>query len=104
MNTRFPDLKMCHLPALAMLVDPRYKDACYIYIQKPEKMWALNLLTKEAEDTITHDERDENDDAASSASQCLEDTAGDSVWSAFANLNSNATPQWGPTVADEAAD
>lgn len=32
-------------------------------------MWTVNLLTKAAEDTMTHAERDENDDAASSASQ-----------------------------------
>lgn len=54
-------------PSPGNAVDPRYKDACYI--QKPEKMWTVNLLTKAAEDTMTHAERDENDDAASSASQ-----------------------------------
>ncbi|KAG0426906.1 hypothetical protein HPB47_025999 [Ixodes persulcatus] len=34
-GARFPDLKMSRLPALAMLVDPRFKDICYI--EKSEK-------------------------------------------------------------------
>lgn len=29
-GARFPDFKMSRLPALAMLVDPRFKDICYI--------------------------------------------------------------------------
>lgn len=46
-KTRFPDIKMSRLPALAMLIDPRYKDSCYT--EKSEKQWASKLLATAAE-------------------------------------------------------
>ncbi|KAG0423821.1 hypothetical protein HPB47_000431 [Ixodes persulcatus] len=102
MNTQFPDLKNVPPPSPGNAGGSKIQDACYI--QKPEKMRAWNLLTKAAEDTMTHDEHDENDDAASSAKQCLEDTKGNPAWSAFASLSSNPPPQSGLIVADKAAD
>ncbi|KAH7970439.1 hypothetical protein HPB49_006877 [Dermacentor silvarum] len=53
-KTRFLDIKMSRLPALAMLVNPRYKDVCYA--ERPAKQWAFTLLTTAAEETVPVDQ------------------------------------------------
>ncbi|KAL1472965.1 hypothetical protein MTO96_039036 [Rhipicephalus appendiculatus] len=49
-KARFPAVKTSEDTALAMLLDPRFKDACYT--ARAEKKWACTLLTKAAEGTL----------------------------------------------------
>lgn len=97
-KTRFPDIKMSRLPALAMLIDPRYKDACYM--EKCEKQWASKLLTTAAEEIA---EYHQPPDGPSGSGACLPETPEDSVWHAFQNFRSETNRESGCSVADVVA-
>lgn len=95
-KTRFPDGKMCRLLALAMLVDPRYKDGCYT--GEAEKRWARTLLTKAVEESASVDEPS---DEAAGTSRGLGDSSGDTLWDVFSTLSADTLQKPGHEYATE---
>lgn len=86
---------MSRLPALAMLINPRYKDACYM--EKSEKQWASKLLTTAAEELA---EYHLPPDCPSERGACLTKTPEDSMWHTFQNFHSETDWESGCSVAD----
>ncbi|KAH9364799.1 hypothetical protein HPB48_012732 [Haemaphysalis longicornis] len=66
-----------------MLIDPRYKDACYM--EKSEKQWASELLTTAAEEI---EEYHQPPDGTSGSGARLPETPEHSVWHAFQSFRS----------------
>ncbi|KAH7936945.1 hypothetical protein HPB49_006505 [Dermacentor silvarum] len=94
-KTRFPDIKMSRLPALAMLVDPRYKDVCYA--ERPAKQWAFTLLAMAAEETVPVDQ---HGTATSETNTCSADPSGDSPLMVRVSSPSKCCGQKGATTKE----
>ncbi|KAH6942679.1 hypothetical protein HPB50_009230 [Hyalomma asiaticum] len=94
-KARFPGVKTSEDTALAMLLDPRFKDACYT--ERAEKKWACAILTKAAEGTlqVLGCEASTESDTGSDSSQ------GASVWGAFASIASDGSKMTGPSIKDD---
>ncbi|KAH6927423.1 hypothetical protein HPB50_003458 [Hyalomma asiaticum] len=94
-KARFPGVKTSEDTALAMLLDPRFKDACYT--ERAEKKWACAILTKAAEGTlqVLGCEASTESDTGSDSSQDA------SVWGAFASIASDGSKITGPSIKDD---
>ncbi|KAH6946485.1 hypothetical protein HPB50_013722 [Hyalomma asiaticum] len=94
-KARFPGVKTSEDTALAMLLDPKFKDACYT--ERAEKKWACAILTKAAEGTlqVLGCEASTESDTGSDSSQDA------SVWGAFASIASDGSKITGPSIKDD---
>lgn len=92
-KARFPGVKTSEDTALAMLLDPRFKDACYT--ERAEKKWACAVLTRAAEGTV----QVAGGEASSGSGAGSQDTS--SVWGAFANFASDDSTKSGPSTKDD---
>ncbi|KAH9364184.1 hypothetical protein HPB48_022894 [Haemaphysalis longicornis] len=90
-KARFRGVKTSEDTALAMLLDPRFKDACYT--ERIEK-WACAVLTRAAEGTV----QVVGGEASSGSGTGSQDT---SVWGAFANFASDDSTKSGPSIKDD---
>ncbi|KAH7979693.1 hypothetical protein HPB49_010602 [Dermacentor silvarum] len=94
-KARFPGVKTSDDTALAMLLDPRFKDACYT--ERAEKKWACAVLTKAAERTL-HIVCCET---SSESGTGLDSSQDASVWRAFATFGSDGSMKSGPSIQDD---
>ncbi|KAH6948261.1 hypothetical protein HPB50_023312 [Hyalomma asiaticum] len=93
-KARFPGIKTSEETALAMLLDLRFKDACYT--ERAEKKWACAILTKAAEGTLPFVRSE-----PSSQSTRLDSPQDTSVWEAFASFASVGADISSPTIKDD---
>lgn len=85
LSTRFPDIKMAKVPALAMLIDPRFKSICYT--TEAEKKWARALLVSTVEKLLPSQQKQDQ-----GCSVVPESAMGatSTVWTIFSTLSSTA--------------
>lgn len=85
LSTRFPDIKMAKVPALAMLIDPRFKSVCYT--TETEKKWAKALLTSSAE-KLPPPLQEHDQEPSVKPGPAMGATS--TVWTVFSELSSTA--------------
>ncbi|KAH9373320.1 hypothetical protein HPB48_018373 [Haemaphysalis longicornis] len=85
LSTRFPDIKMAKVPALAMLIDPRFKSICYT--TEAEKKWARALLVSTVEKLLPSQQK--QDQGCSVVPESAMGAAS-TVWTIFSTLSSTA--------------
>ncbi|XP_075737457.1 zinc finger BED domain-containing protein 4-like [Rhipicephalus microplus] len=94
-KARFPGVKTSENTALAMLLDPRFKDA--FYTKRAEKKWACSVLTKAAEGTL----QVLGCKASTESDTGLDSSQDASVWGAFASIASDGSKITGPSIKDD---
>lgn len=86
-KTRFVDLKMCTIFALAIILDPRLQDVCCT--TSTEKQFAKTLLQTTVKCGLPPPTDNRQGEAAQSSKERLESLS--AVWAVFSELASNST-------------